>query len=117
MLGFYIHVAHFQEDLHHRLMTTPQSREAAVDRELPPSEISELSFRFEAFLSMVEAWGPKTLAVLSCDLRTLGQDVSSEPAERRMGRPLPIGCPGILSPGFPATLRRTDTILLRPARD
>jgi formate dehydrogenase accessory protein FdhE len=78
MLGFYIHAAHFQEDLHRRLMTTLQSREAAFDRKLSRSEISELSSRFEAFLSMVEARGPKTLAVLSCDLRSLGEDMWSE---------------------------------------
>jgi FdhE protein len=78
MLGFYIHVARFQEDLYQRLITTLQSRTAAVDRELTPSEISELSSRFEPFLSMVEARGPKALAELCRELRARGEDVWSE---------------------------------------
>jgi FdhE protein len=54
-----------------------QSREAAIDRELTPSEISELSSRFDGFLSMVEARGPKALAELSRELRARGRDAGS----------------------------------------
>jgi FdhE protein len=100
MLGFYIHVAHFQEDLHQRLIRTLQSRAAAVDRELTASETSELSSRLEAFLSMVEARGPKTLAELSRELRARGQDVWSDLLSAGWMASSPSDASGFLAQAF-----------------
>jgi len=74
MLGFYIHVARFQDDLHRQLGKVLQSPPASLGRALTAAELSELSSRFEPFLSLAEAHGPKATAELSRDLRTRGQD-------------------------------------------
>ena len=39
ILGFYIHVARFQEDLHRRMSAALQSQPASADRELTACEI------------------------------------------------------------------------------
>jgi FdhE protein len=78
ILGFYIHVARFQEDLHRRTNATLQPQSASADRELTASEVSELSSAFEPFLSMAEAHGPKSLAELSRELHTRGRDAWSD---------------------------------------
>lgn len=76
ILGFYIHVARFQEDLHHRLSEAfpPQSPSVAINPELTQTELSELSSRFELFLSLAEAHGPRQLSQFSRELGTRGQD-------------------------------------------
>jgi FdhE protein len=78
ILGFYVHVARFQEELYRRLSTALQSPAASVERELAASELSELSSRFEVFLGVSEAHGPKALAELSRELRARGCDSWSE---------------------------------------
>jgi formate dehydrogenase accessory protein FdhE len=80
ILGFYIHVSRFQEDLHRQLSAAlpPQSRSARIPDELSRDEIENLTSRFEPFLSTAEAHGPKALADLSRELRTRGPDFWSE---------------------------------------
>jgi formate dehydrogenase accessory protein FdhE len=78
ILGFYIHVARFQEDLHQRLSRVLQSPAASAARDLTASELSELSSRFGSFLSMAEVRGPKALAVLSRELHAHGVDFCRE---------------------------------------
>src|SRR5271169_1854038 len=78
ILGFYIHVARFQEGHHQHLSTVPQSPAAFVDHDLTASQLSELASRFDSFLSVAEAHGPKPLAELSRELRGRGQNVWSE---------------------------------------
>lgn len=78
IIGFYIHIAGFQEELQESLSTVLQSAVPSVDRELSASEISQLSERFYPFLSMAETHGPKPLAELSRDLRTRSHDFCSE---------------------------------------
>jgi FdhE protein len=78
ILGFYVHVARFQEELYRQLSRVLQSPAASVDRELAASELSELSSRFEAFLAVAEAHGPKALAELSHELHGRGKDFWSE---------------------------------------
>jgi formate dehydrogenase accessory protein FdhE len=79
ILGFYADVAKFQGDLHLRLLTAfpAQSASAEVRHELSPelrpAELSELTSRFESFLSLAETHGPKALADLSRELRAQGQ--------------------------------------------
>jgi FdhE protein len=73
ILGFYVHVARFQEELHHTLgAVLPQ--ESAANAELTRTELAELSLRFEPFLSLAEQYGPEPLSELSRELRTRGQD-------------------------------------------
>jgi FdhE protein len=80
MLGFYVHVARFQEDLHQRLSKALPwtSQSASVQTELSRDELENLSSRFESFLSVAEAHGPKPLTELSRELRTRGKDFWSE---------------------------------------
>jgi len=72
ILRFYIHVARFQEDLHRQLSRVLQSPPTFFDRELSQAELSELSSRFESFLSLAQAHGPRKLSELSHDLHARG---------------------------------------------
>jgi len=78
ILGFYIHVARFQEDLHHRLSVLLQSPAASIERELGGVELSELNTRFESFLSVAEAHGPQQLSKLGRELRARGPSFWAE---------------------------------------
>jgi formate dehydrogenase accessory protein FdhE len=80
ILGFYVHVARFQEDLHRQLSAAlpRQSLSARTPDELNRDELENLGSRFEPFLSSAEAHGPKALAELSRELRTRGLDFWSE---------------------------------------
>jgi formate dehydrogenase maturation protein FdhE len=82
ILGFYIHVARFQEDLYRRMSATLQSPSASADRELTASELAELSSRFESFLSVAEAHGPKPLAELGRELCARGPEGWSDLLQR-----------------------------------
>lgn len=78
ILDFYTHVASFQEELQKRLSAVLEPAVPAVDRELGASELSQLSERFQSFLSMAEARGPQRLAELSRELCTRGGNLWSE---------------------------------------
>jgi FdhE protein len=78
ILGFYIHVASFQEDLHRRLRAVRQSPAGSIDRELSGAELSELSSRFESFLSLAGAHGPPQLSKLSCGSQARGPSFWAE---------------------------------------
>ena len=79
ILGFYIHVARFQEDLHRQLSVAfARQLSSAPNRELGPAELSVLSARFESFLSLAGEHGPKPLAELTRELRAHGQTFWSE---------------------------------------
>jgi len=77
ILGFYVHVARFQEDLHRQVSSLRQNA-APAGRELTPAVLSEFSSMFASFLSTAEAHGPKGLAALSCELRARGADFWSQ---------------------------------------
>ena len=100
ILGFYVHVARFQEELYRRLSTALQSPAASVDRELAASELSELSPRFEVFLGVSEAHGPKALAELSRELRARGCDSWSELLQTGWIAPSPANVQGLLAQLF-----------------
>ncbi len=78
ILTFYIHVARFQEDLYRQLSAASPRQSASVPSELTETELANLSPRFDSFLSVAEAHGPKLLAELSRELRAWGQDFWSE---------------------------------------
>jgi formate dehydrogenase maturation protein FdhE len=100
ILGFYIHVARFQEDLYRRMSATLQSPSASADRELTASELAELSSRFESFLSIAEAHGPKPLAELSRELRALGPDGWSDLLQRSWLAHSSADAEGLLAQAF-----------------
>lgn len=102
ILGFYIHVARFQEELHHRLSTAflQPSPLAALNHELSRAELSELSSRFESFLSVAQAHGPKSLAEVSRELRTRGPDFWSELLNSSWTAHFPSDAPGLLAMSF-----------------
>jgi len=74
ILGFYLHVAKFQESLYGRLETALPSGQPSFDRELDAGEISELLPSLEAFLGLVKAKGPTPLAELTDALGGRGRD-------------------------------------------
>jgi len=80
ILGFFIHIARFQSELHYQLGSAlPRpSRSAAIPSELSREELSQLSSRFESFLSLVEAHGPQQLAHQSRAIRVRGASFWSE---------------------------------------
>lgn len=102
ILGFYIHVARFQEELHRRLSTTfpRQSQTASSKVDLSRHELENLSSGFEAFLSMAEAHGPKTLAVLSRELSTRGSDFYLELLQSAWISPASSDAAGLLALAF-----------------
>src|SRR5579864_5056855 len=80
ILGFYIHVARFQEDLHRQLSKTlaQPSPSASINHELSPAELAALCSSFHSFLSSAEQHGPKPLAEVSRQLRERGQEFWSD---------------------------------------
>lgn len=80
ILEFYIHVAGFQQSLHEQLSAAfpRQSNSESTPAELRSDELKSLGSRFEAFLRIAEAYGPKSLGEISRELRTRGQDAWSE---------------------------------------
>ena len=89
ILGFYIHVARFQEDLHRQVSSLLQQSAAPADRELTPAALSELSSRFASFLSLAEAHGPKALAELSSELRARSANLWSQLLQASWTAPSP----------------------------
>jgi FdhE protein len=67
ILGFYVHVARFQESLHQRLERTWAKKGPASLPELPESP--ELLNSFPSFISLVEEKAPARFALVSHDLR------------------------------------------------
>lgn len=100
ILGFYIQVARFQEDLHQRLAVLLQSPIASMDRELSQAELSELSSRFESFLSLAETYGPQPLTLLSNELRARGRDFWSELLNSIWTAQTLSDAPGVLALAF-----------------
>ena len=100
ILGFYVHVASYQEELHLRLSAVLQSPGPSADRSLTASELSELSSKFEPFLSMAEAHGPNPLAGLSHELRAQGRDAWSDLLRDSWKAHSPSDAPGLLAQAF-----------------
>ena len=102
ILGFYIHVARFQEDLHRQLDKAfpKQSLPASVSAELSRDDLQSLSSRFESFLSMTEAHGPPPLAELSRELRSRGQELWSELLNSAWTAHAPSDAPSLLALAF-----------------
>lgn len=80
ILGFYVHVTRFQEDLHRQLSAAfPRPLQAAsFHTQLTRDELENLSSRFGGFLSLAEAHGPKPLAEVSRELRAQERDFWSQ---------------------------------------
>jgi FdhE protein len=68
ILGFYIHVARFQENLGHRLERDSAKKAPVSVADLPESP--ELLASFPAFLSLVEEKAPASFAQVASDLRS-----------------------------------------------
>lgn len=75
ILGFYIHLAHFQQSLYQRIerVSANQTPVALSD----PLELPELLASFPPFLSVVEQNGPARLAQVAHDLRNSPSDLWS----------------------------------------
>jgi formate dehydrogenase accessory protein FdhE len=102
ILGFYIHVARFQEDLHTQLSVAlaRSSQAGAIPTELSRDELENLSSRFEAFLSVAEAHGPKPLAELSRQLRARGRNFWLELLNDSWSAHSPSEAQGLLALAF-----------------
>jgi formate dehydrogenase accessory protein FdhE len=102
VLGFYIHVARFQEDLRQWLSTTlsQSSPSASISHELSPDVLSALCSRFNSFLSLAAAHGPKPLAELSRALRARGQNFWSDLLNNAWTTYSPPDAQGFLATAF-----------------
>lgn len=100
ILGFYVHVARFQEDMHHRLSAVLPQQSASIHSELTPTELAELASRFEPFLSLAEQRGPKLLAEFSRELRADGQDFWTGLLKASWIAPSPSGAQELLAQAF-----------------
>jgi len=102
ILGFYIHVARFQEDLHKQLSVAlaRSSQPGAIHTELSRDELENLSSRFEVFLSLAEAHGPKPLAELSRQMRARGRSFWSELLNDGWSTHSPSDAQGLLALAF-----------------
>ncbi len=65
ILGFYIHIARFQEGLYQRI----KSASGRTSVSLPDPDVTELHDSFPSFLSLVEGKAPVRLAQVAHDLR------------------------------------------------
>ena len=76
ILGFYIHLARFQEDLHDHFRTDllPQAKSGGWERQLTAVELRYLCSAFPPFLSLAREHGPKPLAQVSRELCERGED-------------------------------------------
>jgi len=77
ILGFYIHVARFQESLYRQLERASAEREPRKKAPVSPSDLSEspeLLSSFPAFLSLVEEKGPIRFAEVARDLANTSSD-------------------------------------------
>jgi formate dehydrogenase accessory protein FdhE len=101
ILGFYIHVARFQEELHRQLQAASVGQSlSSLGAELSRNDVENLSCRFEPFLSLAEAHGPKPLARLSRQLRTRGVGFYSELLQRAWTASSSSDAPGLLALAF-----------------
>jgi FdhE protein len=118
ILGYYVQVARFQEDLHHRLSAVLQSPVASADRELTSVELAELASRIEAFLSVAETHGPKALVELSRGLRASGRDSWSDLLQRSWVAHSASDAEGLLAQAFlqPYAELLRSRASLRPSR-
>jgi FdhE protein len=80
ILGSYIHVARFQEDLYNRMAKVFVQKPSAqlLTHELTQSELQALLSAFGSFLSMAESNGPQGLTDLSRELGARGQNYFSD---------------------------------------
>jgi formate dehydrogenase accessory protein FdhE len=102
VLGFYVHLARFQEDMYQQLASTlpPESALAPINRELGAAEKSALTDRFGAFLTLVEGHGPKPSAAVSRELRGRGQNSWRELLNGAWTSPSASNAPGVLAQAF-----------------
>jgi FdhE protein len=76
ILGFYIHVARFQQSLHQRIESASQKKTAASLSDLPQSP--ELLASFPPFLSMIEERAPADFAKIANHLRNSSSSAWSD---------------------------------------
>ncbi len=109
ILGLFIPIARFQSEMREQLGSTNlrTSLSAGVDSELSREELSELSSRFESFLSVVETHGPSNWPNKAGPFAPATKEVWAELLSRLLDRPFSLR-PG-RTPG--ASLSST----LRPA--
>lgn len=102
ILGFYIHIARFQEDFHRWLSKVfPRPSPAAViHRDLSREELSKISPRFASFLSLAEAHGPQQLAGVSRSLRARDPNFWSDLLHSGWISLAPSDAPGFLALAF-----------------
>ena len=101
ILGFFIPIARFQSEMREQLGSNLRtSLSPGVDSELNREELSELSSRFELFLSVVEAHGPEQLAQQSRALRAREKEFWAELLSRSWIALSPSDPEGFLAQAF-----------------
>ena len=84
ILGFYIHLARFQEGFYQRLQHDSAKQPPAELSRLPDSPA--LLSSFAAFLSFVEETGPSRFAEVACHLRHSSSDCASDGASNLLNQ-------------------------------
>jgi len=100
ILGFYIHVARFQDEMRHGLNKTLPHVLPDLKRELSANETLQLASTFESFLCLAEAHGPKKTAELARDMRLLGEASRAELLSSSWAPPSSSDAGNILASAF-----------------
>ena len=100
ILGFYIHVARFQEKLHARLSPAPQFAPSSLTGEISVATLSKLGSQFGPFLEMTEKRGPEQLSNISRELRGRGSEFFGNLLATAWTTPSPSDAPGFLAFAF-----------------
>lgn len=74
ILGFYVHLARFQQKLHQELKATSRERAEADFFALITADLNKLTAEFGSYLSVIEEHGPKSSAELCRQLRAAGRE-------------------------------------------
>ena len=96
ILGFYVRIASFQEDLHQDLNGTLGRTGDGSFSGLSSAAASELVSIFGSFLSTIEKYGPTALVEVSKNLRTRGQPSLAQLLSDAWLQPAPLDAETIL---------------------
>jgi len=101
ILGFYVHLARFQEQLHQELERIVPKQSSNVSPEgICLEQLALLASRFASFLSVVEKNGPQRLAELARELRAPGKNQWFEFLEEAWRVRSPSDARGLLAQAF-----------------
>jgi formate dehydrogenase maturation protein FdhE len=100
ILGFYVHLARFQEELQRDLNRIVPKQPSPSMEDIGEQQLKVLASKLGSFLSVVEKHGPKLLAELAHDLRGRGKNDSFQQLQDAWKVPCPSDAQGFLVQAF-----------------